>query len=105
MTWKIVYVTGREGFDEELATNLRGSEINFLPGSFDAEGTYLVWVTEDALLADIKKTVGTRTIFKYRMRFFPTVIDLQAARGKRKAKYEFTAEQESMFRELNDLQN
>lgn len=102
MAWKTLYVTGRFGFDEALLDRLERSDIDFLTGSFNLEGTYLFWVPEDFNVRDLKRLLGARIVFKYRMRFFFAIDAFVSSRDHGKRTNGFTSDQEQMFRELNN---
>jgi hypothetical protein len=102
MAWKTLYVTGRAGFDAAILHYLERSDIHFLTGSFNAHDTYLFWVTNHFVLQDLKKAIGGKVIFKYRMRFFFEVDAFLSSRDMGKQGHRFTTDQEAMFRDLND---
>ena len=101
MAWKTLYVTGRSGFDGELVNKLKRSGEDFLTGSFNSDGTYLFWITDNFVLKSLKRIVGGKTIFKYRMRFFLGIDAFVTFRDKDKERHGFTADQEQMFRDMN----
>jgi hypothetical protein len=101
MAWKTLYVTGRTGFDSELVNKLDRSGQDFLTGSFNSDGTYLFWVTDNFVLATLKKIVGGKTIFKFHMRFFLGIESFAAYNDKNTTRHRFSPEQEQVFRELN----
>ena len=42
-----------------------------MPGYTNETGLILFWVDEASSLRSFKKAIGAKTIFKYRLRFFP----------------------------------
>ena len=100
MAWKTLYVTGRTGFDLELVNRLKRSSEDFLTGSFNSNGTYLFWIADNFAVGDLKKIVGGKSIFKYRMRFFLKADAFVSHRDQGKMIHRFTAGQEQMFRDL-----
>lgn len=101
MAWKTLYATGRSGFDLELVNRLKRSGEDFLTGSFNAEGTYLFWITDNFALRNFKKILGGKMIFKYRMRFFLGADAFVSYKDNRKTNHKFTPDQEQMFRDLD----
>lgn len=101
MAWRTLYVTGRRRFESELLEALNRSGEHFLTGSFDTTGTYLFWVTDDFSIATLKCVIGSRQIFKYRMRFFDEVESFLSFKDIHKKMHRFTPEQEQMFRDLD----
>jgi hypothetical protein len=101
MAWRTLYVAGREGFNHVLTEGLHESGEDYLTGSFNSDGTYLFWVTDTFDLDNLKSTIGSRKLFKFRIRFF-TDIDMFKWFMTRSARsHRFTAAQEQMFRDLD----
>jgi len=73
MGWVTVYARGKSGFQVEVLHNLRAAGFRFLPGFANERGLALFWIQEKADLRSFKKAIGSKTIFKYRLRFFPSV--------------------------------
>ena len=90
MAWKTLYVTGRPGFDFELINRLKRSGEDFLTGSFNTDGTYLFWITDNFALRSLKKLVGGKSIFKYRIRFFLRIDAFVTFTNKSKEKHGLT---------------
>lgn len=101
MAWKTLYVTGRSGFDLELVNRLKRSGEDFLTGSFNSQGTYLFWISDNFALRSLKKVIGGKAIFKFRMRFFQRIDAFVAYQEKDKRSHGFTPMQEQMFRDLH----
>lgn len=98
MAWTTLYITGKPDFKEEVLQNLESSEISFLPGSDADENLFLVWVDENLPLRDLKKAIGSKTVFKYRLQFFTTLTQRQAEVNKEA----LTPREAAMIREMND---
>ena len=73
MGWVTVYVRGKSGFKTEVAHHLEGSGFTFMPGFANEKGLALYWIHDLNELRSFKKAIGSKTIFKYRLRFFTTV--------------------------------
>jgi hypothetical protein len=76
MSWKTIYITGRQGFGEDVIKNLERSAVEFMPGynTGDEHDSYeMVWVPEALLIGDFKRAVGAKTIFRYRLHFYQAV--------------------------------
>jgi hypothetical protein len=71
MNWNTVYIKGKPGFEQEVAENLTNAAINVMPGSLsEGESTALFWIDEKTSLREIKKVIGSKVVFKYRLQFF-----------------------------------
>ncbi len=74
MDWITIYITGKEGFREEVAKRLYHSHIAYMPGYIGSSsgGTShdMYWI--DKALDDraFKLAIGAKTIWKYRIRVY-----------------------------------
>lgn len=75
MGWVTVYIKGKSGCESEVLKNLEQSGFNFMPGSSVERGLTLYWINESDSLRAFKKAIGSKTIFKYRIRFYTNVED------------------------------
>src|SRR5689334_20644239 len=101
-----LYVTGRPGFDQKVARCLKKLKVNFLTGSFSATSTYLFWIPDQFDLDKFKGKIGSRRMFKYRLRFFSNANSFATFRDKNKRKHGFDSKQEQMFRDyFRDLES
>ncbi len=99
MSWTTLYITGKPDFKEEILHNLDKSEISFLPGSTEGESDLvLLWVDENLPLRDLKKAIGSKTVFKYRLQFFTSLTQRQAQEKKEP----LTPREQAMIREMAD---
>jgi hypothetical protein len=99
MNWTEIYITGKEGFSEEVIRNLRHADIPVMPGSTGHdEDVALFWVDEKQNLRDFKKAIGSKTIFKYRLRFYRSLEELYRHREK---KIRLTDREQDMIREMH----
>jgi hypothetical protein len=74
MGWITIYIQGKSGCTSEVLRNLEHSRVRFMPGSaFGEKNTALFWVDEKLSLRDFKKAIGSKTIFKYRLRFYTSL--------------------------------
>jgi len=73
MVWVTVYIRGRKNFQREVLAKL---EQSWLAGSHGANNDLLMfWIEDTSRLRSLKKTIGCKLIFKYRLHFF-TDLDL-----------------------------
>lgn len=106
MKWMALYVTGRPGFDQKVKRYLKKFDISFMTGSFSAADTYLFWITDEFDIDSFKWRIGSRRIFKHRLRFFSDVNSFISSRDKNKRKHSFNSNQEQMFRDyFKNLKN
>jgi len=74
MNWTIVYITGRPEFQAEVRKKLEHSDLKFMPGYVDnsiAAVTHdLYWLSDDTDLREMKEAVGSKLVWKYRLKFY-----------------------------------
>jgi len=75
MGWTTVYVRGRTGADVDIIKNLEHSRFRYMLGSSAERGLWLYWIDGPENLRAFKKAIGSKTILKYRLRFFINVED------------------------------
>lgn len=67
MSWTPVYIEGNEGFKEAVVAKL---ENTWPRGSADSERDLVMfWLRKTSDLREFKEAIGSKLIFKYRMRF------------------------------------
>lgn len=98
MAWTTLYITGKPDFKEEVLHHLESSEISFLPGSDADENILLLWVDDALPIRNLKKAIGSKTVFKYRLQFFTCLTQHNAASKKET----LTPREKAMIREMND---
>ncbi len=76
MNWTTLYIQGKSGFDADVLKNLEHSTLNFLHGTSLESGICLYWVDEKVDLRDIKLAIGSKIVFKYRLRFYTTIEEM-----------------------------
>jgi hypothetical protein len=79
MNWTTLYITGRSDFREDVHKKLEGSRLEYMPGYIEGSagaGIYdLFWIDDSIALKDIKEAVGSKLIWKYRLRFYNNLED------------------------------
>jgi len=74
MGWVTIYIHGKSGCGPEILRHMEQSDIIFMPGTVEGEENIgLYWVDEKTSVRDFKKAIGSKTVFKYRLRFFPSL--------------------------------
>jgi hypothetical protein len=101
MNWTTLYITGRFDFREELRDKLEGSRLDFMPGYI--EGTAgpriydLFWVNEDLSLRKFKEEIGSKLIWKYRLRFHTSLEDFIQSVNKEQSSSDLTEEEKDLL--------
>jgi hypothetical protein len=103
MSWNTLYITGKPGFKEEVFESLEGSDLPIMPGSTGNEqDIILFWIDDSLPLRSIKKAIGSKVVFKYRLEFFNTLEERQQVQEKKSS---LSPREEAMLREMNEWQN
>ena len=73
MNWTTIYITGRPEFQDEVRKKLEHSDLDFMPGYVDnttATITHdLYWLNDQTELRELKEAVGSKLVWKYRLKF------------------------------------
>ncbi len=74
MNWTTSYITGKADFKGDVLKKLEGSKLKFMPGYLERsseDGFHdLYWIADSHSLREVKEAVGSKLIWKYRLRFF-----------------------------------
>ena len=88
MNWTTLYITGKADFRDDVHRKLEASPLDFMPGYIESTGNGvhdLVWVSEKAALREIKEAIGSKLIWKYRLRFYANLEEfIQSVNGPAK---------------------
>lgn len=101
MGWTTVYIRGKSGFEREVLDNLESSGFTFMPGYSNEKGLTLYWINEGEILRSFKKAIGSKTVFKYRLRFFTNVEEFIESKHNTQKELSNTQKRASVMRELN----
>jgi hypothetical protein len=107
MNWITVYITGKSDFREDVRKKLEHSDLNFMPGYIaGSHGNLthdLIWLDETTDLRKLKEAIGSKLIWKHRLRFYDSLeafIEAQNPKGK---KTEWTPEEISILEAMRNL--
>ena len=77
MNWTTIYITGRPEFQAEVRKKLEHSNLDFMPGYVDnatATVTHdLYWLNDQTELREMKEAVGSKLVWKYRLKFYASL--------------------------------
>jgi hypothetical protein len=99
MEWITVYISGKPDFKEEVLRNLDKSNFPFMPGSAESDSLYLLWIDDRSSLRDLKKAIGSKTVFKYRLQFYPSLEKYFASLRKSK-ETTFSPQERALIKEM-----
>jgi hypothetical protein len=67
MSWATIYIGGRNGFQEAIISKLRGMWLLGSPEAID--DLIMFWLPENFTERNLKISLGSKLIFKYRLQF------------------------------------
>lgn len=85
MTWSTIYIDGKKGFREALHLQLKDTWMAGAPE--DGHALVMYWLGEDSTLRDFKLAIGSKIIFKYRLKFFSSVDEYLQTEKKEETKF------------------
>jgi len=101
MGWKTIYIHGNTGCGPEIMRHMEHSDIVHMPGTVEGEPNIgLYWVDEKTTLRAFKEAIGSKTIFKYRLRFFSSLEKLNDFYDDKPSE-SLTAQEEAMIRTMS----
>lgn len=108
MGWITIYITGKADFREEVTKKLESSHVNFMPGytgaSSDMDTHDLYWLDEKVDLRTFKEAIGSKLIWKYRLRFFTSLEAFIESQKNKKKELELTAEENALLLKMQETE-
>ena len=100
MNWNTIYVTGRADFREEVRKKLEHANINYMPGYIDSSLSRfmhdLYWLDEAVDQRVFKEAIGSKLVWKYRLRFYVNLEDFIQAKTARDNKLTLSKEEQDL---------
>ena len=105
MGWNTLYITGKSDFREEVRERLEDSKLDFMPGytgtlPVNGEVHDLYWVSEKITLRQFKEAVGSKLIWKYRLKFYPSLEAFIEAQNHEQKNMELSKEDLALLAEI-----
>jgi hypothetical protein len=79
MSWTTIYITGRPAFQPKVRKRLKHSGVDFMPGYVDNSTSTvtrdLYWLHDQTELRVMKAAVGSKLVWKYRLKFYASLED------------------------------
>ena len=104
MQWVTIYITGKGDFREDVSKKLESSDLRYMPGynggSGDVESfSDMYWVDERINFREFKEAIGSKLIWKYRLRFYTSLEAFIESQNKTQ-KADFSAEERALLAEM-----
>jgi hypothetical protein len=103
MQWTTIYITGKDDFREEVSRRLESSDLKYMPGYNGGSGNEtfsdMYWIDERVDLREFKEAIGSKLIWKYRLRFYTSLEAFIESQNKTQ-KADFSAEERALLAEM-----
>ena len=73
MGWITVYIRGKSGAENDIIRNLDHSGFPYMRGAATEKGVGLYWINGLENLRAFKKAIGSKIVWKYRLRFYTDI--------------------------------
>jgi hypothetical protein len=107
MNWTTIYITGRPEFQEEVRRKLEHSDLDFMPGYVDNTTATvshdLYWLNDQTDIREMKAAVGSKLIWKYRLRFYATLEAFLMAQDTSKKAVELTQDDLDLMAHMREV--
>ena len=107
MNWTTIYITGRPEFQAEVRKKLEHSDLDFMPGYVDnstATVTHdLYWLSDKTELREMKEAVGSKLVWKYRLKFYASLEDFLQSQDNTAKGDELTQEDLDLMAHMRDV--
>jgi len=107
MNWTTIYITGRPEFQAEVRKKLEHSDLDFMPGYVDnstATVTHdLYWLSDQTELREMKEAVGSKLVWKYRLKFYASLEDFLQSQDNTNKVAELTQEDLDLMAHMRDV--
>jgi hypothetical protein len=107
MTWVTIYITGKGDFREDVGKKLEDSDLNLMPGYTGGSAgdtdlnTEMYWIDDKVEVREIKEAIGSKLIWKHRLRFYNSLESFIESQNTKKNTSEFTAEERALLEEIH----
>jgi hypothetical protein len=103
MNWTTLYITGRSDFRADVMEKLQSGRLDVMPGYLEragGQGFYdLYWMNESLSLREVKEAIGSKLIWKFRLRFFTDLEDFFGTKEKTELAH-FTKEEQNILEDM-----
>jgi hypothetical protein len=77
MNWTTIYIAGRSEFQAEVRKKLEHSDLDFMHGYVDNTTAIvahdLYWLNDQTELRALKEAIGSKLVWKYRLKFYTSL--------------------------------
>jgi len=106
MNWITIYITGKEGFKNEVSKKVRNSNLKYMKGNneggFNLVDHDLYWLDNKNSLRSFKEEISAKIIWKYRIRFYTSLEEFLGSKQEEPTT-EFSPHEKSMITKMQYL--
>ena len=106
MNWITIYITGESDFRDEVKKKLEHANLDFMPGYVENSTSVnthdLYWMDDQTDLRSFKEAIGSKLIWKYRLRFYNTLESFIESQSAKRNDTTFTPEELDLIAEMED---
>jgi hypothetical protein len=95
--WRTIYIKGTNGYQDVLRFRLDDTWLSGTSGSM--QNLMMFWLSDSLTLKDLKRAIGSKSIFKYRLQFFTTLEEHHQSELK-KSDTKLSLKEEAMILEM-----
>lgn len=103
MSWVTLYISGKTDFRQDVRRKLEDSSIPHMPGYIETypgqEPADLFWLDGTISVQKVKEQIGSKMIWKHRLRFYTSLEEFMASR-QAPAEAGFTTREREMITEM-----
>lgn len=104
MGWITIYITGKDDFREDVREKLDSAALRVMPGYLGGSPVEafadMYWVDEKTRLRELKEVIGSKLIWKYRLRFYGSLEAFIESQNPKSKATEFTPEENALLAEM-----
>jgi hypothetical protein len=107
MGWVTIYITGKGDFRQDVGKRLEDSDLKLMPGytggpvGESEQITDMYWIDDKVTIREVKEVIGSKLVWKYRLRFYTSLESFIESQNPRKTSSEFTAEERALLAEIH----
>jgi hypothetical protein len=107
MNWTTIYITGRPDFQAEVRRKVENSDLDFMPGYVDNSSSSvthdLYWLNDQTEIRELKEAVGSKLVWKYRLRFYNSLEAFLQAQDKSQKSAELTQDDLDLMAHMREV--
>lgn len=105
MGWTTLYITGKSDFKDEVRYKLEAAPLDIMPGYTGSIGGTeevhdLYWIDDETPLRRVKEAIGSKLIWKYRLKFYNSLEEFIESQNNVRNKVALSKEDLALLAEM-----